>query len=915
MRAAAWMLLAAIAGLASASGAQNCPLPPVLQPLPAGLDTFSDEQEADLGDAMAEQVAPRITIIQNDELAAYLRTLGNRLVQHLPPTKLNFRFYLIEFPEPNAFSIAGGRVYVSRKLIAMTRSEDELAGVIAHELGHIVTHQTGIYMTRRFREVLNVNQVGDRADVYARYHQYVENYMRRPSRGESEEKEQGAADQVGIFAGYRSGYAPQAFVDMLDRLQETHGQTGTWLSNLFGTTRPEQHRLRDLIRSLAALPPGCADARPATSAEAFTNWRQQIIDYSGSGGAESVPGLISKTALALPLRPDISNFRFSPDGKHLIAQDEGGIHVLTRDPLAVLFYIPAPEAFNAEFTPDSQSITFYTHSLRVETWSVATQSRTEAHEVLMRGYCLQSTLSRDGKALACLNHEHDLVLLDVASSSPIVTRKQFWQPTFSDLIFLLTKFALHKDEAEDFKYIQMGFSPDGRYFLAGFGLATVVYDLASRKEVSLPGSIRDHMHAGFVFLGTDRIVVVDQMAPNKSPVLKFPSGEHLQQVGLALGLTLRSVTRGDYFLVGPLKDYPLGLYDVEAKKGLIFFKRDASDVYDDVMVSEQRDGEIALTTVGKLEVLAKVNLPQARLEKVHADAVSSDLQWLAVSNRSRAAIWDVSRNIRTQYVRSFDGAWFSPNSVFYADFPKYDNASRAIGALALNGTTMNIAYRPGDIVAAQQGPFLVVTTPKERSITSNCDIEIRDIATNKPVWSRHFPHELPSVHLSAAGTVLLGWGLGESGGHDELQNFPDLKNQASKDDFLFELVDLKSGSVTGKLLVRTNRRSLRLETSFAGGDWVVVAAEGNQILVYSLSSGAERGQFFGNNPQLLVRSGVLAVDKDANELDLYDLNTQTLWRRYVFAEPIALRQMSNDGHLLVLTQSQTAYLIDTAAEQ
>jgi len=238
MRAAISIVVATIVIWGAAALAQNCPLPPVLQPLPPGVDIFSDEQEAALGDAMAEQIGPRLTIIENDALTGYLRALGNRLVQHLPPTKLNFRFYLIELPEPNAFSIAGGRVYVSRKLIALTKSEDELAAIIAHELGHIVTHQSGIYMTRRFREVLGVTQVGEGADVPDKYHQYLENILRKPSRGESEQKEQGAADQVGLFAAFRTGYSPQAFADILDRSQETHGQTGSWLTDFFGATKP-----------------------------------------------------------------------------------------------------------------------------------------------------------------------------------------------------------------------------------------------------------------------------------------------------------------------------------------------------------------------------------------------------------------------------------------------------------------------------------------------------------------------------------------------------------------------------------------------------------------------------------------------------------------------------------------------------
>src|SRR5882762_8615891 len=131
----------------SLASQQDCPVPPAIQPVPHELNIFSDKQEIDLGDAMAESLARRIKIIDDDKLSAYLRALGDRLVQHLPPTQLKFRFYLMELPEVNAFSIAGGRVYVSRKIVALTKTDDELAGVIAHELGHIVTHQTAIQMT------------------------------------------------------------------------------------------------------------------------------------------------------------------------------------------------------------------------------------------------------------------------------------------------------------------------------------------------------------------------------------------------------------------------------------------------------------------------------------------------------------------------------------------------------------------------------------------------------------------------------------------------------------------------------------------------------------------------------------------------------------------------------------------------
>jgi hypothetical protein len=64
----------------------------------------------------------------------------------------------------------------------------------------------------------------------------------------------------------------------------------------------------------------------------------------------------------------------------------------------------------------------------------------------------------------------------------------------------------------------------------------------------------------------------------------------------------------------------------------------------------------------------------------------------------------------------------------------------------------------------------------------------------------------------------------------------------------------------------------------------------------------------------MASAGLLALEKDARELDLYDLDSQQLRRRYVFSDPIALKRMSADGkRLLVLTASQTVYLLDTSA--
>jgi len=232
-----------------------------------------------------------------------------------------------------------------------------------------------------------------------------------------------------------------------------------------------------------------------------------------------------------------------------------------------MFYIPAQDAHDAEFTPDSQSIVFHNRFLRVETWSIADQTRSSVHEVVLHESCLQTALSSDGKTLACLNLQNDLVLLDVATSTPFFTKKRFFMADFSEFLSLMLRSSLDSDfAAEDLELIKMQFSPDDHYFLAGHRDEHVAIDLSDRKEISLPSSIRGMLGGGFAFLGPDRILAIDAGSPAKSPIVRFPSGERLDRVSLAWGLHLCAATRGNYLLVGPLKEQPLGLLDLETKK-------------------------------------------------------------------------------------------------------------------------------------------------------------------------------------------------------------------------------------------------------------------------------------------------------------------------------------------------------------
>lgn len=160
--------------LASIARAQNqCKAPDIVFNRNTG-NIFNETQEMYLGEVMAESFEKNFRVIKDPEANRFVRAVGEKLVKHLPPTSIKFQFFVVDVPEVNAFAVAGGRIYVTRKLISFVRSEDELAGIIGHELGHGIVRHHSIDISKLFREILHVEQVGDRQDIFEKYNQFFD---------------------------------------------------------------------------------------------------------------------------------------------------------------------------------------------------------------------------------------------------------------------------------------------------------------------------------------------------------------------------------------------------------------------------------------------------------------------------------------------------------------------------------------------------------------------------------------------------------------------------------------------------------------------------------------------------------------------------------------------------------------------
>ncbi len=98
---------------------------------------ISLDEERKMGDEAYQEVIASIPLVDDPDIVDYVRNLGTRLEAHVPDKPFPFRFYVADVGEMNAFAIPGGYIFIYRGMMTSLDSEGELAGVMAHEMGHV----------------------------------------------------------------------------------------------------------------------------------------------------------------------------------------------------------------------------------------------------------------------------------------------------------------------------------------------------------------------------------------------------------------------------------------------------------------------------------------------------------------------------------------------------------------------------------------------------------------------------------------------------------------------------------------------------------------------------------------------------------------------------------------------------------
>src|SRR6516164_7581341 len=193
-----------------------------------GWNMFSPQQDVQVGRENAAQVDKELPLLQDATVERYVNELGRRLSTYTPNNREEYvwQFKVVNSPDINAFALPGGFIYVNRATLESAMEQAQLAGVIAHEEGHIIlrhgTHQASETMLVQAPLAILGGFFGQSGSLMSKLAQYgigfgVQSIMLRNSRSMEAQ-----ADSVGTYVLYQSGYDPHAMAQFFQIIEQKY---------------------------------------------------------------------------------------------------------------------------------------------------------------------------------------------------------------------------------------------------------------------------------------------------------------------------------------------------------------------------------------------------------------------------------------------------------------------------------------------------------------------------------------------------------------------------------------------------------------------------------------------------------------------------------------------------------------------
>lgn len=231
-------------------------LVPVVPLVSAGC-AVSTQQEVALGAQYAAQVDSELPILHDAELQRYIDVLGDSIAHVTSRADLDWHFSIVNTDVVNAFALPGGYIYVNRGIIEHADKMDELAGVMAHEIGHVVKRHS----VKQMQQAQGANVGVTLACVLTRVcesqaAQAAINVGGTLVFAKFSREDEAQADEEGFSYLVKAGISPQGMVSFFQKLLDMEQQSGGSSAPAWFSDHPlTQDRISDIQNLINQLPP------------------------------------------------------------------------------------------------------------------------------------------------------------------------------------------------------------------------------------------------------------------------------------------------------------------------------------------------------------------------------------------------------------------------------------------------------------------------------------------------------------------------------------------------------------------------------------------------------------------------------------------------------------------------------------
>jgi len=211
------------------------------------LKPVETQSEVDIGKGVAANLLGAAPLVNDEKLQAYVNRLGWWLVQHTERTDLVWHFGVLDTDSLNAFAAPGGYVFITRGLLLNMRNEAELAGVLSHEIAHVLRR----HHLEAIQKSAKTSIMADLASMAVESSQYGSIASKAISKGTElyarglDKNDEYEADRMGVVIAARAGYDPYGLPAVLQTLDAMNSQDAG-LALMFKTHPTPVSRLQQL---------------------------------------------------------------------------------------------------------------------------------------------------------------------------------------------------------------------------------------------------------------------------------------------------------------------------------------------------------------------------------------------------------------------------------------------------------------------------------------------------------------------------------------------------------------------------------------------------------------------------------------------------------------------------------------------